>query len=319
MVGEDFDEIFKVTSSQLRQTLKTWMLPIAMATGIIFHNYMGRVQFLAPYLIFSMLLVTFCKVNPKELKIDRMLMTLLAVQLVGSIAVYFVLLPVSPQLAQGAFICVFCPTATAAPVITGFLGGSIARVAIYSISSNLVVALIAPLIFEYMGGASIAGEITFFDGFISICAKIGPLIILPLITAFVMRVIWPKAHSVIAQKQAVSFYIWAISLLIVVGRSVSFVMNEPYTAIPLMLALAGVSLSICCTQFYIGRKIGNRFGDKIAGAQSLAQKNTVLAIWMSLNFLSPISSVAPASYILWQNTINSAQLYFKNRKDKEKL
>ena len=64
-----------------------------------------------------------------------------------------------------------------------------------------------------------------------------------------------------------------------------------------------------------GRRIGRRFGDRVAGAQGLAQKNTVLAIWMSLNFLDPISSVGPASYILWQNTINSAQIYFKTRKD----
>ena len=73
---------------------------------------------------------------------------------------------------------------------------------------------------------------------------------------------------------------------------------------------------VCCAQFVAGRKIGRRCGDKIAGAQGLGQKNTVLAIWMSLTYLNPISSVGPAAYVAWQNTINSAQLYVKAKRDR---
>ena len=67
-------------------------------------------------------------------------------------------------------------------------------------------------------------------------------------------------------------------------------------------------------QFYIGRKVGVKFGDKIAGAQGLGQKNTILALWLSLTYLNPIISVAPASYIMWQNIINSCQLYLKSKR-----
>ena len=298
-----------------RQMIKPWMLPIAMVTGMIFHSEIESVQFLAPYLIFVMLLITFCKVDPKELKFGHMSWVLLAVQLLGGVGLYFALRPLSPVLAEGAFICVFCPTATAAPVITGMLGGSVVKVAMYSIVSNVAVALTAPALFEYMGGESLGDAVGFVKGFTTICLKVGPLIILPLITAFVLRYAAPKVHHSIASHQSLSFYIWAVSLLIVVGKSVSFVMSEPQHMIPVMSAIAGAALVGCVLQFIIGRRIGRRFGDRVAGAQGLAQKNTVLAIWMSLNFLDPISSVGPASYILWQNTINSAQIYFKTRKD----
>lgn len=294
--------------------IKPWMLPLAMLTGVLFHSAIDKVQFLAPYLIFTMLLITFCKVNPRELKVDVFSLRMLAVQMLGGIAVYFAFLPFSDDLAQGAFICVFCPTATAAPVITGMLGGSVARVAVYSIVSNLAVAVTAPALFEYMSGASTGGEIGFIEGFSTICIKVGPLIILPMLTAFVLLAIAPKVHHAIATRQSLSFYIWAISLIIVVGKAVSFVMKEPDDAIPGMIAIALVSLVLCCALFITGRRIGRRSGDPVAGAQGLAQKNTVLAIWMALNFLNPISSVAPAAYILWQNTINSAQIYFKTRR-----
>ncbi len=290
------------------------MLPIAMLCGMLFHTAIESVQFLAPWLIFIMLLITFCKVDPRRFKIGRLSWTLLAVQMIFAPLIYFILRPFGDAVAQGAFICVFCPTATAAPVITGMLGGSVEKVAMYSIVSNVAVALTAPALFEYMGGESLAGEISFVDGFVTICCKVGPLIIAPLILAFILRSLMPGVHHAIASRQSLSFYIWAVSLLIVVGRSVSFVMAEPVEAIPMMLSIAGASLVICCLQFVAGRKIGRRYGDPVSGAQGLAQKNTVLAIWMCLSFLNPLSSVAPASYILWQNTINSGQIYFKTKR-----
>ncbi|MDE7236460.1 MAG: hypothetical protein K2N66_01395, partial [Paramuribaculum sp.] len=74
---------------------------------------------------------------------------------------------------------------------------------------------------------------------------------------------------------------------------------------------AGVA---CVLQFVIGRRIGCRCGDRIAGAQGLGQKNTVLAVWMALTYLNPVASIAPAAYIAWQNTINSIQLYHHARR-----
>lgn len=298
--------------SLLRQRLKPWMLPIAMVAGMVFHDFMGRIEFIAPYLIFIMLFITFCKVKPHEFRITGLSWGLLSVQILGAIAVYFCLLPLSPDIAQGTFICVFCPTATAAPVITGMLGGSVPRLATFSIISNITVAILAPICFTLMGTEA---DITFMQSLTTISMKVMPLIILPLILALILLKIAPKVHRAVAERQAISFYIWAVSLFIVVGRAVSFIMDEPATAVPEMLLLALFSGIVCCGQFWIGRKIGRRCGDKIAGAQGLGQKNTVLAIWMALTYLNPVSSVAPAAYVAWQNTINSAQLYFKAKRD----
>lgn len=295
-----------------RQRLKPWMLPIAMLAGILFHNFMDAIAFVAPYLIFVMLLITFCRVRPSEFRITRLSYSLILVQVFGAVAVYLAILPFSRELAEGAFICVFCPTATAAPVITGMLGGSIPRLATFSIVSNVCVAILAPILFTLMGSEA---QISFIGSVTLIATRVVPLIVLPLFTALALLRFLPRVHSKIASHQSLSFYIWAVSLFIVVGRAVSFVMAEPADKIPEMLWLAGISLVVCCGQFWIGRRLGARCGDKIAGAQGLGQKNTVLAIWMALTYLHPISSVAPAAYIMWQNTINSAQLYFKAKRE----
>lgn len=281
-----------------------------MLAGILFHDFIDSIQFLAPYLIFIMLFITYCRVSPREFRVTSLSWSLIAVQLAGSLALYFAIRPFSEDVAQGTFICVFCPTATAAPVITGMLGGSVPRVATYSIISNLCVAVLAPVIFTLMGSEA---DISFAGTLLTIALKVVPLIIAPLVLALILLNTAPKIHKAVAGKQAISFYIWAVSLFIVVGRAVSFVMQEPAEAIPEMIVLALISGAACCAQFWIGRKIGRRCGDKIAGAQGLGQKNTVLAIWMALTYLHPIASVAPAAYVAWQNTINSAQLYFKTR------
>lgn len=293
-----------------RQKIKPLMMPIAIVAGIFFHKEIEAVAFLAPALIFAMLLITFCRIRLSEVRIDRMSWLLLAVQLPVSLAAYFAVRPFSEVAAQGFFICIFCPTATAAPVITQMLGGSIARLVSFSLVSNAAVALTAPWIFAAMGD----GDVDVLTAMLSIARHVVPLILAPLALAVIIGRTLPRVHIVLSEKQAISFYLWSISLIIVVGRAVSFVMSEPAEAIPLMVTLALLALVACAVQFAVGRRIGRACGDRIAGAQGLGQKNTVLAIWMALTYLNPLTSVAPAAYVLWQNTFNSAQLYLKMRR-----
>ncbi len=290
-----------------RQRIKPWMLPIAMLLGVIFHDSIGHVAFLSRYLIFTMLLITYCRLRVSDFHIGRYIWLLLATQIGGAVGVYLLLRPFNEVLAQGAFICVFCPTATAAPVITGMLGGSVGRVAVYSLFSHVSVAFLAPPLLTWIGGD--AAAVGFGDSLLTIARSVLPLILGPLAVAALMERFAPKAKAAVADHQGLSFYIWALALLIVVGNSVSFLMKEPASAIPQMLLLALAALIACLLQFGIGRKIGVRYADRVSGAQSLGQKNTVLAIWLALTYLNPLASAAPAAYVAWHNTVNSWQIY----------
>lgn len=302
-----------MTVGEFRRRLKPWMLPLAMLCGMFFHEAIDSVQFMAPYLIFTMLLITFCRIRPSEFRVGRLALAVVGVQVVGSVAAWLLLAPISRDLAGGAMICILCPTATAAPVITAMLGGSIVILVAISVLSNLAAALCVPAFFALVGSGS--AEISFADAFLTILSKVGPLILAPMAVALLLQWCLPRAHKAISDHQSLSFYLWAVSLIIVVGRAVSFAMNEPAERIPEMIALALVALVACCLQFIVGRRLGRAYGDCIAGAQGLGQKNTVLAVWMAVTYLNPICSIAPAAYILWQNTINSLQLYLKVRRE----
>lgn len=282
------------------------MLPIAMIIGVLFHSQIETIASISPHLIFIMLFITYCKVSFRDFRIDGSMWWLLAVQIIGSLLVFMTLQSFNVAIAESIFICIFCPTATAAPVITGMLGGKVERVATYTLLSNLVVAVSAPIILALMSDNT---NISFFDSLKGIATKVLHLLLGPLIIAQLIKLILPGACQKVARNQGLSFYIWAIALIIVVGNSINFIMKEPTSRIPEMIIIAILSFIACFMQFYIGRKIGNKYGDRVAGAQSLGQKNTILAIWLALTYLDPIASVGPACYIAWHNIVNSIQIY----------
>ena len=70
--------------------LKNWTLPIAMLVGAIGYPLFISLSFLTPYLIFTMLLLTFCKVSPCDLKPKPLHLWLLLIQIGGALAFFVV-------------------------------------------------------------------------------------------------------------------------------------------------------------------------------------------------------------------------------------
>ena len=288
------------------------MLPLAMLTGALSYRLVGYISFLTPYLIFTMLLLTFCKLSPREMRLHPLHKWLLLIQLVGCVVVYGLVYLYDPVVAQGALICVLAPTATSAAVITGMLGGSVAFLTNYVLLCNIGVAIMAPVLFSFMGSQS---EMPFFESFLFICRQVGPLLILPLVFAWSLRAFLPKLHARILSVHKLSFYLWAVALTIVTGSTVRFLVEQQDPDYTVEIGLAVVLLVICVGQFLLGRRLGKTYGDPVSSGQGLGQKNTILAIWMAQVYLNPIASIAPAAYVLWQNSINSYQLWLKGRKN----
>ena len=300
-------------SESLHRNLKTIAMPSVMVVGALLCRPIAGLetashQMITPTLIFLMLFVTFCRVSPKQMKPSMLHLWLLLFQVVMCVAVYLVLRPLNEVVAQGAMVCVLAPVAMAAVVIAGMLGANVATMATYSLICNMAIALVAPVILTFTGN----GVCTFSQ----ILARIAPLLIGPFAAAQFFRFVFPKAARWIGDHSLISFYMWLLSLLVIIGRTTCFIIDLHDASMSTELWLAFAALVICLVQFKVGRMLGRRYGDPPAGGQSLGRKNTVLAVWMAQAFLNPISSIAPTAYIVWQNFVNSYQIY---RKDREKF
>ena len=291
--------------------LKGRALPLAMIAGAVGGSFFLKLSFLTPYLIFTMLFLTFCNVNIEQMKPRRLHLILLAIQILGSIAVYLLLLPFSKIVAEGAMVCVICPTATAAAVITHKLGGNAATLTTYTLIGNIGTAAVVPIMFPIIEPHA---QISFMLSLTVISGKVFPLLIAPFFAAFFLRRLLPNVHAKIQKLHEAAFYLWTVALAIVTAQTVDAIINEgDDNVVKICTALA--AMTVCVLQFYFGKKIGSKYGERISAGQALGQKNTIFAIWMAHTYLNPLSAVGPGSYVLWQNIINSWQLWKKNRRD----
>ncbi|MBQ5854456.1 MAG: transporter [Alistipes sp.] len=289
-------------------TMRTVAMPAGMIVGALLCRQIVALDiwsggWLTPSLIFVMLFFTYCRVDITRMRVTMMHFWLFAAQIIGSMALYTLCLPLGQTIAQGAMICALAPIAMAAVVIGGMLGANIENMTTYSLLCNIGTAFVAPFVLSWVGN----GECTL----VQILSKVAPLLIAPFVAGQLCRLLTPRLAGWVADHSRVSFYIWLVSLSIVVGRTTAFVIDHSTTEAQTEIILAIVAAVICVAQFILGRKIGAKYGDTVAGGQSLGQKNTILAVWMAQSFLNPLSSVAPTAYIIWQNIVNSYQIYKK--------
>ena len=307
----------KITNFAVRftamQRLKSWILPIAIVLGIFFHESIVVLQPALPYFIFLMLYFSFNSLDVKTMRFTMFDFWLLLFQLVVSTAVYFIIRPFSEIVAQGAFVTVLAPTAAAAIEVSLILGANIGMMSTYLIACNLMVAVVAPLSFTLIGASP---DISFWSSFLAIFGKVFPLLIAPFVLAVLTRWLLPKANSYINRHKSLSFYVWAVSLTVVISRAIGLLMTQFHEHRMMFLWMVAVSVFLCFLQFFVGHLIGKRYGDRVAGGQALGQKNTVLAIWMAQSYLNPLCSIVPTLYVIWQNLYNSFQMMQKERQDK---
>ncbi len=308
--------------------LKDWSLPIAMLGGVAAYFLYVNIPFLddthaaanelvsymQPALIFSMLFITFCKISFRDLRVERWHLILLAFQLISfivfSLVAAFVPMNDSARVIVESFmLCLVCPTATAAAVITARLGGSATSLLTYTIMMNFAVAMVAPLFLTLAHPVEGAG---FLSSFMLILGRVFPLLLCPLVAASLVRRLLPAVQQFIVKKyRNLPFYLWLVALSLAIALTVKSIVHSNLS-VYVQITIAAVSLICCIVQFAFGRYIGRRYGDAIAGGQSLGQKNTVFAIWLAYTFLTPVTSIAGGFYSIWHNSVNTWQLYRKN-------
>lgn len=297
----------------MQKYIEKYLLPVAMILGIAFHRQLSVLSPIIPYLLAMMLFITYCRVSWRDIRLTKFHYILLSIQYVGSALVYLGLRQFNEILAQAAMICVLTATATSAPVVAGILGGSISVTAAYTIISNLSVAFIAPVFLSAIGENGT--PVSFASSFWHILLQVMPILVVPFLLAFILLKTAPRVHKKIQSAQIISFYLWAVALTVVIGNVTQYVLLQNDGNYTLEVIIAVTSLIICLLQFYFGRKIGTRFGRTVAGGQGLGQKNTVLAIWLTQTYLNPLATLGPGTYVLWQNVVNSWQIW-RNAKRK---
>ena len=313
---------------KLLRFLKDWTLPVAIAVGTLCYltfYYVPQLDELGnelspvfdvifPLFVFLTLFVTFCKVDFHQMRPHCWHIGVLVAQLllvaVNIGVVFWVEADVEQKLLWEAVLtCIIGPAASAAPVVVGKLGGNISTMTTYVLISSLVSALMIPLVFPILEQSE---HVSFFDAFLIILQKVSIVLLLPLVLGWLMQHFVKNLCAKIAAQPNLSFYFWSISLSITTGITVKNIVHSS-ASLFLLLMIAITTFLLCFVQFGIGRVIGRQMGEEVNAGQALFQKNTALSIWVAYMYLNPVSSIGAGCYVLWQNIINSLELWHYRR------
>ncbi len=314
--------------------IKDWMLPLSIIVGISSYLILFLVNPLAeniepgfskfakdiqPTLVATMLFLQFNTISPHDLRFREWHFLALSFQIIMFIALTWLatMLPDGNLriLVECAMLCFICPTAAAAGVITGKLGGSLSDTVSYVVLINIAAAVILPLVIPIVNPG--AGT-SFLDGFAAICARVFPLLVLPLLLAWVIRYTLRRLQRWLMRFTDWAFYFWGMSLAFSIYLATRALVNS---GISVWTAISIGILSLVCTiiQFAVGRVAGRVSNgskdhktsrpDEITAGQALGQKNSGFLIWLGYSYMTPVTSVAGGLYSIWQNIINSLELY----------
>ena len=297
----------------MMQKIRSYILPIAIVLGLLLHRMCAAFSVAVPYLIFSILLLTFSAVDVKKLKFSPMFIWILGFQLVVSIGMYYLLtaLHVNNIIAEGILIGVLCPVASAVAVVSCMLGAKRETVTSFTIIGNLVMSIMAPVYFALIG---VESDMAFGQAYLTILKRIGMAIGLPFFIAWALQAWLPKVNGFLKRFNGLSFYLWATALLFTIGQTIDFIFLHGEGNWNSIFWLGVASLLFCIIQFALGKWIGSKYGDTIAGGQLLGQKNTAMGIWMANHYLNPLASVFLAFYSIFQNLFNSWQIWYFGKK-----
>jgi len=310
--------------------LKDWTLPVAIGVGTVSYLTFDMVpaldaagtalapvfDTLFPVFLFLTLFVTFCKVDFHLMRPHRWHVGVLVAQLL-LVAVNIVIILwtkslhsslsslSSPLLWEAMLTCIIGPSASAAPVVVGKLGGNISTMTTYTLISSLASALMIPAVFPILEPTA---HVTFLSAFFIILEKVSLVLLLPLVLGWLVQHYMKGLCRWITSKNDLSFYCWCISLSITTGITVKNIVHSD-ASMELLLWIAVASLLLCFVQFFIGRGVGRWLGEEVNSGQALFQKNTALSIWVAYMYLNPVSSIGAGCYVLWQNIINSLELW----------
>lgn len=330
----------------MRKWMDKYGLFAAVIIGAVGFPFFRHLAPALPPLIFLMLFFTFCKVNPLDLRWHRWHTFALIVQLSLAMTSYLLVRAIGqvwpvfqdPSVAQSWMLCFLMPSATAAPIIAGKLGGSIQNLTTYTLITNLSTAILVPLLFPWINPAL---DMPFWLSVWAILRRVGIVLLGPFVTAWLLRLIYDaiqrhkgsdKTFQLSRSWAQVPFYAWVCTILILMGNITNTLIYDTYSPLSAVLICIGALIS-CFIQFTVGKWLGYRFPatshgmdykdvvinpatapttpagiSRVTAGQALGQKNTTLAIWLAQAYLNPLTALGPAAYMIIQNLFNAAQL-----------
>ncbi len=289
--------------------VKSILILVALAVGLLLPRLDAYTFTLRPFL---MILLFFSFLNVRidgSIFARQQAYVALLLPVIG-LAVYFLGGLFDHNLALTLLLMGLAPTAVITPVLAelmqrraGYLVGAI-------IVTHAVFAVTMPVLLPWLLGVTLSlrdlGVLVWTIG----STVAGPLVLGQLVRRFGGRVL-----TGLRRVSPYTFALFLSNITVASGSLSYYLRHETQMPWSFVGAAATCITALMLLNFFIGSRWSPR-GHEIEGSLALGRKNTMLSIWIALEYLNPLVVLGPMLYILLQNLFVAGQILYVDRMDR---
>ena len=286
--------------------MRSLILILAVVAGMLI-NQAAELSFLIKWLLAGMLFFSFLnlKVSVKEIGMKHL--SIAIGNVIFATVVFYALKNFNIWLALSSSIIALAPTAIAAPVMTSMLKGDVTWVALSTIVTNLLVSALLPFYIPYIYG---------IDNHVNPMVLIQSLFIIfliPFALAMFIQNHSKKALAFFSRFKKATFILFVSNIFLASAKSAHYILYETKEDNEIIILITIFAAIMCLLNFGIGFTLGGK-NKKLEASLAFGQKNTMFSVWIALTYINPLVSLAPMSYVLFQNTFLTFLMYKREKK-----
>jgi BASS family bile acid:Na+ symporter len=294
----------------LLPVLKSVLILIALAGGLLLPQLEAYTFTLRPFLM-TLLFFAFLNVRIDRGIFSRWQAVAAALLLPMGLLVYYLGRSYEEDLGLTLLLMGLAPTAVITPVLAQIMRRDVG----YTVGAILVThacfALTVPLLLPLLLGIDLS-----VSSLARLVYTIGGTVAGPLVLAQLVRRLNGPLLRGLRAIGPYTFVLFLSNITVAAGSLSHYLRNESSTPWSFVAVTTGAIGLLMLVNFGLGSQLApKRKG--IEGSLALGRKNTMLSIWIALEYINPLVVLGPMLYILLQNVFVAGQIVYVERRQSE--
>ena len=291
--------------------VKSVLILLALGAGLLLPSLNGFTYTLRPFLM-TLLFFSFLQVRLDGSIFSRYQWWIaLLLPLLGC-GVYFLGAAYDVDLGLTLMLMGLAPTAVITPVLAGLMRRRVGYMVGAILVTHAVFACTVPLALPWLLGVKLSPA-----ALGRLVLTIGSTIAIPLVLGQLVRYVGGALARGLRQAAPYAFALFLSNVAVAAGSLSYYLRYESETPLAFVAITALAVGLLMLVNFGIGGFLSPP-GHTVEGSLALGRKNTMLAIWIALEYINPLVVLGPMLYILLQNVFVAGQIVYVDRLDRRR-
>ncbi|MGB3801888.1 MAG: hypothetical protein WA952_18865 [Lewinella sp.] len=290
---------------------KSVLILIALAVGLFLPQLDAYTYTLRPFLM-VLLFFSFLNIRIDSSIFSRKQVWIALLLPPVGLLVYYLGQLYNEDLGLTLLLMGLAPTAVITPVLAELMGRRVGYMVGAIMVTHAAFALCVPLMLPWLLGVQLSVE-----ALSRLVVTIGSTIILPLVFGQLVRQYGGGLKRGLQRIAPYGFALFLSNITVAAGSLSHYLQYEGSTPLA-FIGVTGLAVGVLMVfNFAVGGQISPP-GHGVEGSLAFGRKNTMLSIWIALEYINPLVVLGPMLYILLQNIFVAGQIVYVERADRRR-